>query len=162
MEGTDFLVDLGSLTVLVMKLMQACCVDGACFDLTAEDCDDLKNVVDMAIVGDDCDDTTLVCAPVDAGPCGDDETGTGVVIDEPVGACCKSDVCSEKTAAECAAERGLWGGAGTSCDDADICRRVVGSGTNTSGGGGCQSSGASAAPLWAFVALLGLVRRRRF
>ena len=56
------------------------------------------------------------------------ETGTGVVIDEPVGACCKSDVCSEKTAAECAAS-GLWGGAGTSCDDADICRRVVGSGT---------------------------------
>ena len=110
--------------------------------------------------GTTCDDVT--CEPVDAGPCGDDETGTGVVIDEPVGACCKSDVCSEKTAAECAAESGLWGGAGTSCDDADICRRVVGSGTNTSGGGGCQSSGASAAPLWAFVALLGLVRRRRF
>ncbi len=44
---------------------EACCVDGACFDLTAEECEERGG----QIVGDDCDDTTLICEPVDEGAC---------------------------------------------------------------------------------------------
>ena len=55
MEGTDF----------QCPVPQACCVDGACFDLTAEECEERGG----QIVGDDCDDTTLVCEPVDEGAC---------------------------------------------------------------------------------------------
>jgi hypothetical protein len=136
----------------------ACCMDdGNCAVITEDKCKDILG--NYQGDGTNCNDA--ICAPLDAGPCGDDETGTGTVVDDPLGACCKSDVCSDKTASECASESGLWGGAGTSCDDADICRRVVGSGTVTSGGGGCQSSGTSMLPLWGFLCLLGCFRRRK-
>ena len=174
----------------------ACCIDGTCFEMTVEECEERGG----QNVGDDCDDPDIecgtpvgacctedgqcleidedkckhilgsyqgdgtdcddvACTPYDAGPCGDPDP---VIVDDPRGACCKGDSCEELTASECAESNGLWGGANTSCDDEDICRRVVGSGTiEPSGGGGCQSTGSAALPLWSMVFLLGLVRRRR-
>ena len=121
----------------------ACCTDdGQCVEIDEAKCKDVLGTYQGD--GTECED--VACEPFDAGPCGDPETPAA---DDPIGACCKGDTCSEATAADCADANGLWGGPDSSCDDEEICRRVIGVAPVAPASGGCQSVRPSEVPLGA-------------